>query len=422
TPTGNGTDTMSVDLYQEAISGWFPLSHAYNLARFDVIMSLQVVADTSEPLRVGKDGTLTVYVQETTGKPVSGATVHIKGAGVESEKKSDKDGKVVFNVRPTERGRIIIEASMENGMMKGSYTTVFVESYVEPPMLDLDPVQSIVSSGSLQVSGRTNQGTRITINGKPVQVSQDGKFTFTAKLNEGVNTIVVQATNQTGQTVTKVIRVESRTQPSGIIIDPLGDYENVTVIRVRGHVEPGCKVTITSDADGKAVEAVVSNDVFVADVAVKEGNNNITVEATDVVGKKSNKSATVYVFKKVHVQLQIDSLVMVINGVPTRLAVAPRLIGGSTMVPFRVIAEAFGATADYDGATKKITVKWENNVLEMVIGNKQATLNGNPITLAQAPQIIGGSTMVPLRFVENFGNVEVVYNSASKTIDIIRRK
>lgn len=26
TPTGNGTDTMSVDLYQEAISGWFPLS------------------------------------------------------------------------------------------------------------------------------------------------------------------------------------------------------------------------------------------------------------------------------------------------------------------------------------------------------------------------------------------------------------
>jgi len=307
-------------------------------------------------------------------------------------------------------------------MMKGSYTTVFVESYVEPPMLDLDPVQSVVSSGSLQVSGRTNQGTRITINGKPVQVSQDGKFTFTAKLNEGVNTIVVQATNQTGQTVTKVIRVESRTQPSGIIIDPLGDYENVTVIRVRGHVEPGCKVTITSDADGKAVEAVVSNDVFVADVAVKEGNNNITVEATDVVGKKSNKSATVYVFKKVHVQLQIDSLVMVINGVPTRLAVAPRLIGGSTMVPFRVIAEAFGATADYDGATKKITVKWENNVLEMVIGNKQATLNGNPITLAQAPQIIGGSTMVPLRFVENFGNVEVVYNSASKTIDIIRRK
>ncbi len=422
TPTGNGTDTMSVDLYQEAISGWFPLSHAYNLARFDVIMSLQVVADTSEPLRVGKDGTLTVYVQETTGKPVSGATVHIKGAGVESEKKSDKDGKVVFNVRPTERGRITIEASMENGTMKGSYTTVFVESYVEPPMLDLDPVQSIVSSGSLQVSGRTNQGTRITINGKPVQVSQDGKFTFTAKLNEGVNTIVVQATNQTGQTVTKVIRVESRTQPSGIIIDPLGDYENVTVIRVRGHVEPGCKVTITSDADGKAVEAVVSNDVFVADVAVKEGNNNITVDATDVVGKKSNKSVTVYVFKKVHVQLQLNSLVMVINGVPTRLTVAPQLVSGSTMVPFRAIAEAFGATPEYDQATKRITIRWENNVLEMVIGNKQATLNGNPITLTQAPMVIGGSTMVPLRFVENFGNVEIVWNASSKMIDIIRRK
>jgi len=222
--------------------------------------------------------------------------------------------------------------------------------------------------------------------------------------------------------VTKVIRVESRTQPSGIIIDPLGDYENVTVIRVRGHVEPGCKVTITSDADGKAVEAVVSNDVFVADVAVKEGNNNITVEATDVVGKKSNKSVTVYVFKKVHVQLQINSLVMVINGVPTRLAVAPQLVSGSTMVPFKAIAEAFGATAAYDGATKRITVTWENNVLEMVIGNKQATLNGNPITLTQAPTIVGGSTLVPLRFVENFGNVEVVYNSASKTIDIIRRK
>jgi len=194
------------------------------------------------------------------------------------------------------------------------------------------------------------------------------------------------------------------------------------VIRVRGHVEPGCKVTITSDADGKAVEAVVSNDVFVADVAVKEGNNNITVEATDVVGKKSNKSVTVYVFKKVHVQLQLNSLVMVINGVPTRLTVAPQLVSGSTMVPFRAIAEAFGATPEYDQATKRITIRWENNVLEMVIGNKQATLNGNPITLTQAPMVIGGSTMVPLRFVENFGNVEIVWNASSKMIDIIRRK
>lgn len=424
TPTGTGEDTMNIDLFGGVDNWYWPVSRTFGLLQFDVIMSLQVVVETTEQLKVGRSVPMTVTVLETSGKPVGNAKVHIKGAGVEMEKQTDKLGanlgKITFNVSPTERGRITVTATAEN--MKGAYTTVFVDPYIAPPTLDVDPVQAIVGTDSVTITGRTNEGSRILVNGKPVTVAADGKFTSTQKLQPGANTIVINATNNSGQVVSKVIRIESRTQPSGIIIDPLGTFENVSVVRVRGHVEPGSKVTVTSDASGKQVEAIVTNDVFVADVDVKAGNNTITVDAIDIVGKKSTpKTVTVYVFTRIEVGLQLGSQVMYRNGVPSRLGVAPQLVKGTTMVPFRAIAEAFGAKADFDQATRTIKVTWDNNTLEMVIGKTEALKNGQPVKLTAAPMIVGGSTLVPFRFVEIFGNVEVGYNAATKVITAVRR-
>ncbi len=419
TPTGTGANTMTASLYTLGRGYWpHPVGTAFNVIKFDVIMSLEIAAETKEPLKVGKQGELTVYITEKSGKPVPDATVHIKGAGVEMEKKTNSDGKAFFNISPTERGKILIEASAKN--MKDSYTYVFVESFVAPPTLNLDPVQSIVGTDSITITGRTNQGTRVTVSGKPVTVAADGKFSTTVKLNQGINIIVVTATNGT-QTMSKVIRVESRTQPSGIIIDSLGNFENVQVVRVRGHVEPGCKVLVTSDADGKPVEAAVANDIFIADVAVKAGNNVITVDATDVVGKKSNKQTSLYVFTKKVVQFQVGSDIMIVDGMPKKLTSAPTQTAGATMIPLRAFGEAFGAEVSFDNTTKTITIKWESNVLELVLNKTQALLNATPVTLLAAPKLIGGSTMVHIRTAEFFTGTTIEYNATTKTIVITRK-
>jgi len=429
TPTGTGQDTMGADLYLPSSWPFFTHSHAYNVIKFDVIMSLQVTADTDEPLKVGKNGILTVTVTETSGKPFKGATVHIKGAGVESEKKTDENGQCTFNVTPTERGRILIEAAAPDLKMKGSYTTVFVDTYVAPPQLEVDPVPPLVGTDTVTINGRTNEGTRVTINGRPVTVAAGGKFTTTVKLIAGMNSIVITASNNAGQSVTKVIKIEAKILPSGILIDPLGEFENVSVVRVRGHVEPGAKsVTVTSSADGSAVPAILANDVFVADVSVLPGDNTITVNVVDSVGKTNSKTTQVYIAKKTTVEVQLGSLIMSVNGMPQKLTVAPQLISGSTMVPFRPIAEAFGVNPSditYDSNTRTITIAWTDkdatHKLVMVLDKKEATLDGQPITLTAAPKLVTGSTLVPLRFIEYLG-VSVDWNAQTRSAVLNKRQ
>lgn len=56
------------------------------------------------------------------------------------------------------------------------------------------------------------------------------------------------------------------------------------------------------------------------------------------------------------VQLTIGSNVLKLNGISITMDVAPELVSGRTMLPFRFIAQALGATVSWDEATKTVTM------------------------------------------------------------------
>lgn len=56
------------------------------------------------------------------------------------------------------------------------------------------------------------------------------------------------------------------------------------------------------------------------------------------------------------VQLTIGSKAMLVNGVTITMDVAPELTSDRTMLPFRAIAQAFGATVGWDEATQTVTM------------------------------------------------------------------
>ena len=432
TPTGTGKNVTKVDLYSNVATGsiW-PFSHAFNVLKIDVIMSLQVIADTPEPLKVGKSGKLVVTVVETANNPdhpnvVAGATVHIKGAGVEAEKKTDKEGKVEFSVTPTERGRIVITASVEG--MKDTYEVIFVDSYVAPPMLDLSPVAPVIASNQITIDGRTNEGCRVTVNGKPATVDEKGQFKSTIKLNPGMNNIIVVATNALGQSVTKVIKIESKTTPSGIIVDALGEYENVTEIRIRGHVEPDTKVEVTNDTNGAKGEVTVVNDVFVCDIKVAAGTNNFKINATDKVGQKSDASASVYIWTKKVVKLQLGSKVAVVDGIPVPMTSAPVINKNNTFVPLAdLLAALVPGTTQPVVAGKNVTVNFGTHVMTLTLDQVNMTLDNATVTLKAAPYLLNGVIMFPLANLtyltgnEQNVTVDILNDVATKTITVTRR-
>jgi len=95
---------------------------------------------------------------------------------------------------------------------------------------------------------------------------------------------------------------------------------------------------------------------------------------------------------------------------PLTFDVDPVIRNGSTLVQFRPLFEAMGLRLEWNSATKTITGTKDGLRITMKIGSTQADVNGQTLTLGQAPLIIDGNTMVPLRFIGESTGAVVGWN------------
>lgn len=102
------------------------------------------------------------------------------------------------------------------------------------------------------------------------------------------------------------------------------------------------------------------------------------------------------------------------------LDVAPIIRNNRTMVPVRFIGEAFGAQFAWDESARKVTYTFDDVKIELFIDKSTAKLNGKSITLDAAPIIIGGRTMVPLRFVGEYMGATFDWDGDKQTATIYR--
>lgn len=109
---------------------------------------------------------------------------------------------------------------------------------------------------------------------------------------------------------------------------------------------------------------------------------------------------------------------VVVDGIELKSDVAPQLIGGRTMVPFRAIAEALGVAVTWDGERQMILAEGHGQSLRLIVGQRSAWINGAERTLDVAPQLVAGRTLVPARlFAEAFG-AAVTWDEASRTASV----
>lgn len=74
------------------------------------------------------------------------------------------------------------------------------------------------------------------------------------------------------------------------------------------------------------------------------------------------------------------------------------LVDGRTLVPMRDIFESLGAEVQWNGYDRSIIASKDNVNIYMMIDNSEVKVNEETISLDVPPKIIGGKTMVPLRF------------------------
>jgi len=122
---------------------------------------------------------------------------------------------------------------------------------------------------------------------------------------------------------------------------------------------------------------------------------------------------------ELEVELEVNKAWCWVNGKVTKLPVAPYIKEGRTMVPIRFFAEILGYTVDYDfsdPAMKKVMIYTPDSLPNTAVREKQQTKKPSPfmtlfidqttviiggisVEMDSAPQLVKGTTMVPLRFV-----------------------
>ena len=154
---------------------------------------------------------------------------------------------------------------------------------------------------------------------------------------------------------------------------------------------------------------------------VGEGAEAVTYYVTSIdtvtVGKGEGT------FKDI-VVMSIGANKIVVNSEVKAIDAAPIVENNRTFVPFRALAEAFGAEVAFDEATQAVTATLGDVTVVMTIGSAEYTVNGEVKTADVAPFINGSRTMVPVRFVaEAFGiNVTPVYGDNGATVDVLFAK
>lgn len=118
--------------------------------------------------------------------------------------------------------------------------------------------------------------------------------------------------------------------------------------------------------------------------------------------------------KPVEIKLSIGSPTVTINGVASTIQ-KPVKENGTTLVPLSVITKAFGAKLKLEN-NKVITLTYNSTVVVLTIGSDKVTVNGTVSKLAAAPKIVNGVTMVPVRVIAQAFGASVGLNGNQITI------
>lgn len=120
---------------------------------------------------------------------------------------------------------------------------------------------------------------------------------------------------------------------------------------------------------------------------------------------------------KVEVRLKAGSATVKINGEASTVQ-APFVNAGTTMVPLKVITNAFGAGLKLENGNV-IILTYNDRKVVLTFGIKTVIVNGAAKTVAVAPVVVKGSTMVPLRVIAEAFGAKITADNATKETVII---
>ena len=122
------------------------------------------------------------------------------------------------------------------------------------------------------------------------------------------------------------------------------------------------------------------------------------------------------------INLQIDNPVMTVNKdyleIDPGEGTAPVIRNDRTLVPIRAIIEALDGTVGWDGATRTVSLRIDDDTVKLIIDSKTAYHNGAAKQLDVSPTIINNRTMLPIRFIAESFELSVGWDGDTRTVTV----
>lgn len=123
-----------------------------------------------------------------------------------------------------------------------------------------------------------------------------------------------------------------------------------------------------------------------------------------------------FIVASIAIPITAQQVTVTVNGEPLALSPGPVERSGRVFVPLRGIFERLGASVVYSAGT--INATSSGTTISLRIGSTQATVNGQVQNLDVAPFIVGATTFVPLRFIAQSLGANVGYDNATRVVAI----
>ncbi len=266
------------------------------------------------------------------------------------------------------------------------------------------------------LSGKVSEPCELKINGIVVTVGNDLSFSVELDVTDK-SSLTIYAKDIAGNSVplVRTVYLDKKVPVITMLFPGREQYSTADeTVQIRLKLNEEGAVTINSkemDFDGS---------VFNMTVNLYNGENNFYVEATDLAGNKTTKNITISRINEIVITLQIGSDIAYVGSEMKTLDAAPIIQNNRTLVPLRFIMEALGAVVTWNGDLQIIIITHKTHTIQLQIGSSLAWIDGSDVkTLDTAPIIQSERTLVPLRFImETFG-ATVDWEDATKTITII---
>lgn len=95
---------------------------------------------------------------------------------------------------------------------------------------------------------------------------------------------------------------------------------------------------------------------------------------------------------------------------------APLIIDGTTLVPIRAVSQMLGADVEWDSRNYEVIIEHDDRIITIPIDSYTAYIGSKEHKLSVPAQIMNGRTMVPLRFIAETFGTDVDWEQDTRTV------